>query len=123
MVNKTIRILQNLSTHTLTLHTVELPHHPEYSRDRKEFPNFISKVHLKLVGENGHFSDDQHQLCYIHAYFEGNAQTKIQLYIRTDKMSLDNAEALVKHLEAAFGDHDEVGMASAELDQLTQGNC
>jgi hypothetical protein len=31
-------------------------------------------------------------------------------------------EALISILEAAFGDPDQVGTASAELDKLTQGN-
>jgi hypothetical protein len=35
---------------------------------------------------------------------------------------LDDIEALIKILEATFGDPDEVGMASGELDCLTQGN-
>jgi hypothetical protein len=35
---------------------------------------------------------------------------------------LDDVEALIKILEAAFSDPDEVGMASGELDCLTQGN-
>jgi hypothetical protein len=30
---------------------------------------------------------------------------------------------LIKILEAAFGNPDEVGMASGELDCLMQGNC
>jgi hypothetical protein len=35
---------------------------------------------------------------------------------------LDDIEALIKILAAAFGDPDEVGTASGELDHLTQGN-
>jgi hypothetical protein len=45
-------------TNTLTLQVIELPYPPKYSRDRKELPNFISKVHSKLAGENGYFLDD-----------------------------------------------------------------
>jgi hypothetical protein len=56
--NKTIRILQGLMTTAPTLRAIELPYPPEYSGDWKELPNFISKVHLKLAAENGHFSDD-----------------------------------------------------------------
>jgi hypothetical protein len=36
---------------------------------------------------------------------------------------LDDIEALIKILEATFGDPDKVGMASGELDCLMQGNC
>jgi hypothetical protein len=120
--NKTIRILQGLTTNTPTLRAIELPHPPEYSRDRKELPNFISKVRSKLAGENGRFSDDQHKLRYIYGYLKGNAQNQIQPYVQTDKISLDDVEALIKILEATFGDPDEVGTASGELDRLTQGN-
>jgi hypothetical protein len=42
--------------------------------------------------------------------------------VQTDKISLDDIEALIKILEAAFGDPDEVGIASWELDHLMQGN-
>jgi hypothetical protein len=36
---------------------------------------------------------------------------------------LEDIEALIKILEAAFRDPDEVRIASVELDYLTQGNC
>jgi hypothetical protein len=67
--------------------------------------------------------DDQHKLHYVYGYLKGNAQNQIQPYIQTDKISLDDIEVLIKILEAAFGDPDKVGMASGELDHLTQGNC
>jgi hypothetical protein len=121
--NKTIQILQGLMTTAPTLQAIELPHPPEYSGDRKELLRFISKVHSKLAGENGHFSNDQYKSHYIYGYLKGNAQNQIQLYVQTDKMSLDKVEALIKILEAAFGNPDKVGMASGELDCLMQGNC
>jgi hypothetical protein len=107
---------------TPTLRAIELPHPPKYSRDRKELLNFISKVHSKLAAETGHFSDDQHKLCYIYGYLKGNTQNQIQPYIQTDKISLEDIEALIKILEAAFSNPDEVSMASGELDCLMQGN-
>jgi hypothetical protein len=106
-------------TTTPTLRAIELPHPPKYSGDRKELPNFISQVYLKLVGENGCFLNDQYKLHYIYGYLNGNAQNQIQPYIQTDKTSLDDVEALIKILEATFSDHDEVRMASGELDHLT----
>jgi hypothetical protein len=101
--NKTIRILQGLMTNTPTLRAIELPHPPKYSGDRKEVPNFISKVRSKLAGENGGFLDDQYKLCYVYGYLKGNAQNQIQPYVQTDKISLEDIEALIKILEAAFG--------------------
>jgi hypothetical protein len=120
--NNTIQILQGLMTTTLTLRAIELPHPPEYPGDRKELPNFISKVHSILAGENGCFSNDQYKLHYVYSYLKGNAQNQIQPYVQTNKISLDNIEALITILEAAFGDPDEVGIASGELDHLMQGN-
>jgi hypothetical protein len=120
--NKTIRILQGLMTTALTLGAIELPYPPEYSGDRKELLNFISKVYSKLAGENRCFLDDQHKPCYVYSYLNDNTQNQIQLYIQTDKISLDDVEALIKILEAAFGNPDEVVMASGELDCLMQGN-
>jgi hypothetical protein len=35
---------------------------------------------------------------------------------------LEDIKALIKILEATFGDPDDVGMASGELDRLMQGN-
>jgi predicted transcriptional regulator len=98
---------------------MELPHPYEYSRDRKELPNLISKVHLKLVGENGCFLNDQYKCHYIYSYLKGNTQNQIQLYVQTNNISLDNIEALIKILEAAFSDPNEVRIASGILDYLT----
>jgi hypothetical protein len=42
--------------------------------------------------------------------------------VHADKIELKDGESLIDNLEAAFGDPDEVGTASAELDKLTQGN-
>jgi hypothetical protein len=109
-------------TTTPTLRAIELPYLPEYSRDRKELPNFISKICLKLAGENGYFSDNQHKLYYVYSYLKGNAQNQIELHIHTNQISLDDIKALIKILEAAFGNPNEVRMASGELDCLTQGN-
>jgi hypothetical protein len=109
-------------TTTPTLRAIELPYPPEYSGDRKELLNFISKVCLKLLGENGHFSNDQHKLCYIYSYLKGNAQNQIPPYVQTEKLSLDDVEALIKILEATFGNPNEVRIASGELDHLMQGN-
>jgi hypothetical protein len=109
-------------TNAPTLRAIELPHPPKYSGDRKELVNFIMKVHSKLGGENGHFSDNQYKLCYVYSYLKGNTQNQIQYYIETDNICLEDIEALIKIQEAAFCDPDEVGMASGELDHLTQGN-
>jgi hypothetical protein len=49
-------------------------------------------------------------------------QNQIQPYIQTNKISLVDIEALINILEAAFGNPDEVRMASGELDHLMQGN-
>jgi hypothetical protein len=74
---------------------------------------------LKLAGENGCFLHDQHKLHYVYGYLKGNTQNQIQPYIQTNKISLQDVKALIKILEATFGDPDEVGMASGELDRLT----
>jgi hypothetical protein len=122
--NTTIRILQAAVNHTSipTAKPIELPHPPEFSGDRKELLNFISKVRSKLAGESSRYIDDQHKLCYVYGFLKGNAQNQIQPYVLPDKIKLDNVEALISILEAAFGDPDQVGTASAELDKLTQGN-
>jgi hypothetical protein len=122
--NTTICILQAAVNHTSipTANPIELPHPPEFSGDHKELLNFISKVCSKLAGESSRYIDDQHKLRYVYGFLKGNAQNQIQPYILPDKIKLDNVEALISILEATFGDPDQVGTASAELDKLTQGN-
>jgi hypothetical protein len=105
-----------------TVKPIELPHPPEFSGDHKELLNFISKVRSKLAGESSCYIDDQHKLRYVYGFLTGNTQNQIQPYILSDKINLGNVEALISILEAAFGDPDQVGTASAELDKLTQGN-
>jgi hypothetical protein len=120
--DKTIQILQGLITTAPTLQAIELPHPPKYSRDRKDLLNFISKVCSKLAGENCYFSDNQHKLRYVYSYLKGNTQNQIQPYIQTDNISLEDVKALINILKATFSNPNEVGMASGELDYLTQGN-
>jgi hypothetical protein len=117
-------MLQAAANHTSlpTLKPIELPHPPKFSGDRKELLNFISKVRSKLAGESSRYIDDQHKLRYVYGFLKGNAQNQIQHYILPDKMNLANVEALISILEATFGDPDQVGTASVEIDKLTQGN-
>jgi hypothetical protein len=105
-----------------TVKPIELPHPPEFSGDCKELLNFISKVRSKLARESSCYIDNQHKLRYIYGFLKGNAQNQIQPYVLSEKINLGNMEALISILEAAFGDPDQVGTASAELDKLTQGN-
>jgi hypothetical protein len=122
--NTTIRMMQAAANHTSLpiVKPIKLPHLPEFSGDHKELLNFISKVRSKLAGESSCYIDDQHKLHYVYGFLKGNAQNQIQPYILPDKINLGNVEALISILEAAFGDPDQVGTASVELDKLTQGN-
>jgi small-conductance mechanosensitive channel len=119
--NTTIHILQATINQTSipTAKLIELPHLPEFSGDCKELLYFISKVCSKLAGESSRYTDDQHKLCYVYGFLKGNTQNQIQPYVLPDKIKLDNVEALISILEAAFGDPNQVGTASAELDKLT----
>jgi hypothetical protein len=119
--NTTIRILQAAVNQTSipTPKPIELPHPPAFSGDHEELLNVISKVRSKLAGESSWYTDDQHKLRYVYGFLKGNAQNQIQPYILPNKIKLDNVEALISILEAAFGDPDQVGTASAELDKLT----
>jgi hypothetical protein len=58
----------------------------------------------------------------VYGFLKVNAQNQIQPYVLPDKIKLESVESLISILEAAFGDPDQVGTASAELDKLTQGN-
>jgi hypothetical protein len=76
---------------------------------------------LKLAGKNYYFPHNQGKLRYIYDYLKGNAQNQIQPYIQMDNILLDNVEAMIRIMEATCGDPNDVGMASAKLDQLSQG--
>jgi hypothetical protein len=58
----------------------------------------------------------------VYGFLKGNAQNQIQPYVLPDKIKLDNVEALISILEAAFGHPNQVGTVSTELDKLTHGN-
>jgi hypothetical protein len=122
--NTTIRMLQATANHiSLPIaKQIELPHPPEFSGDHKELLNFISKVRLKLTGESSCYIDDQHKLRYVYGFLKGNTHNQIQHYVLPDKIKLENVESLISIPEAAFGDPNQVGTASGELNKLTQGN-
>jgi hypothetical protein len=121
--NTTIYILQAAVNQSSipTAKPIELPQPPDFSGDHTELLNFISKVYSKLPGESSWYINDQHKLRYVYGFLKGNAQNQIQPYILPNKIKFDNVEALISILEATFGDPDQVGTASAELNKLTQG--
>jgi hypothetical protein len=108
MANDMIHIFQIVTTNTPTLLVIELPHPPEFCGDSKELPNCISKVRLKFARENHPFIDEQYKLCYVYGYLIGNMQNQIQSFVQSDKIALDNVEAPVNILEAAFREANEV---------------
>jgi hypothetical protein len=120
----TIHMLQAAATYTALPHMkpIKMPHPYELSGNCKELLNFTSKVHSKLAGESTHYINNQYKLCYIYGFLKGNTQNKIQPYLFPNKIKLKNMELLISILEAAFGDPDDVGTASTDLDKLTQGN-
>jgi hypothetical protein len=58
----------------------------------------------------------------MYSLLKGNAQNQIQPYILPNNIKLDNMELLISILEAAFGNPNQVGTISVELNKLTQGN-
>jgi hypothetical protein len=119
--NTTIHILQATVNQTSipTAKPIKLPHPLEFPGDHEELLNVISKVCSKLSGGSSQYTDDQHKLHYVYGFLKGNVQNQIQPYILPNKIKLDNVEALISILEAAFRDPDQVGTASTELDKLT----
>jgi hypothetical protein len=74
---------------------------------------------LKLAGESSCYINDQYKLHYVYGSLKGNIQDKIQPYVLPNKIKLENVELLISILAATFGDPDQVGTVSAELNQLT----
>jgi hypothetical protein len=117
-------MLQAAINHTSipTTKPIALPYPLEFSGQCKELTNIIPKVHAKLTRESSYYIDDQHKLQYVYGFLKGHAENQIQRYALPNKINLENVESLISFLKAAFGDLDQVGTASAELDKLTQGN-
>jgi hypothetical protein len=121
--NTTTCILQTTATHaTLPIFKpIEVPHPPEFSGDCMELLHFISKVRSKLARESLRYIDEQYKVHYIYGFLKGNTQNQIEPYILADRINFENIEELIGILNTAFGDPDQVGGASVELDKLTHG--
>jgi hypothetical protein len=115
-------MMQATANHTSlpTIKPIELPYLPDFPGDYKELLNFISKGYSKRTRQSSYYINNQHKLCYVYGFLKGNAQNQIQPYVLPNKINLENIEVLISILKAAFGDPDQVGTASAELDKLTQ---
>jgi hypothetical protein len=104
-------MLQAVVNHTSlpTAKPIELPHPLEFLGDYKKLLNFISKAHTKLTGESSCYIDNQYKLCYVYSFLKGNTQNQIQPYVLPNKINLENMEALISILKAAFGNPNQVG--------------
>lgn len=85
-------------------------------------PKFDLQSTLKAHGDFSWFTDDQYKLCYVYGFLMGNVEKQIQLYVLADRINYKNVEAFVTILKAACRDPDQVGITSAKLDKLSQGN-
>jgi hypothetical protein len=101
---------------------IELPYLPEVLGNCKELLHFIFKVPSRLAREFSHYINNQYKLHYMYGFPKGNIQNYIQPYVLPHKINLQNVEALMSILEAAFGNPNQVGTTSVKLDKLTQGN-
>jgi hypothetical protein len=100
----------------------ELTDPPKFGGNRKDLRTFIAQLRLKLHGNTQSFPTMQHRLSYAVGRLEGVAFEQILPYIENNAVNLDDIDALIKILEDAFGDPDQVATATRELRNLRQAN-
>ena len=98
--------------------TPKIPDPDKYDGDRESLPNFLLQLRLKAPT----LPDDQSRLRYAISLLKDRALSQIRPHVRAGRIELDNLEALISKLEAAFGDPDRVATAERKIMALKQGN-
>ena len=88
----------------------------KYEGDREALPEFLLQLRLKAPT----LRDEQARLRYAISLLKGRALTQIRPYINAGRVDLDNLDALIAKLDAAFGDPDRRGTAERKLLNLRQ---
>jgi hypothetical protein len=78
---------------------------------------------MKMAGNDSHFPNPQHQLCYTFGLLVSQAFTKVESYITDKGMHLTNVPALITVLEMTFRDPDHVATAERKLEMVKRTNC
>ena len=99
-------------------HATKIPDPDKFDGDREFLPNFLLQLRLKAPT----LPDEQARLRYAISLLKDRALSQIRPYVRAGRVDLDNLEALIAKLEAAFGDPDRVATAEGKIMTVKQGN-
>ena len=81
------------------------------------------KIQLSLVlADEGHFQDEPHRLRYCFSLQKGDAFTTMEPLISLNGVNLADTAAFLAEITHIFGDSDEPGSPSRELEELKQGS-
>ena len=81
------------------------------------------KTQLSLVlADEGRFQNEQHRLRYCFSLLKGDAYTTMEPLVSPDGVNLADTAAFLAEITRIFGDSDEQGSASRELEKLKQGS-
>ena len=92
-----------------------------FSGTQPDLKRFKSQLSLAFTDE-GRFQDEQHRLRYCFSLLKGNAYTTMEPLDSPDGVNLADTAAFLAKITRIFGDSDEQGSASSELEKLKQGS-
>lgn len=93
-----------------------------FSGKREEYETFKAKMITKLNGDSHLFANDQHKLQYLVSFLKDEAYKMVKMYVKVDKIDLDNMNEMWEVLDGAYDDPDRKGTAERELRKLKQTN-
>ena len=96
----------------------KIPDPEKYEGDHETLPEFLLQIRLKAPT----LRDEQARLRYAVSLLKGRALAQIRPYVHADRVELENLEALITKLQAAFGDSDRRATAEKKLLTLKQTN-
>ena len=92
-----------------------------FSGSQPDLKRFKTQLSLVLADE-GRFQDEQHRLRYCFSLLKGDAYTTMEPLVSPDGVNLADTAAFLTEITRIFGDSDEQGSASRELEKLKQGS-
>lgn len=105
-----------------TLRSEKLPDPEPFDGKRSELQPFIASLRLKLLHNRDRFPTASERLTYAFSRLAGSARNQILPYVTRTGVNFADEEALIAHLELAFGDPDRKGTAQRQVQTLRQRN-
>jgi hypothetical protein len=93
-----------------------------FSGKRNEYETFKAKMITKLNGDSHLFTNDQHKLQYLVSFLKDEAYKMVKMYVKVDKIDLEDMNEMWEVLDGAYDDPDRKGTAERELRKLKQTN-